>query len=376
MDSNLMTHKETMENQFRDFIESEGRAKSTAQDYASKLFSYKWRTRANQELFKSLPELYRQSEEIGHAAASSLFKEIYEQKYTNYDIANSDEYSDEERLSAAKRANTADNYVTYLNWYDRWARHQASCQSLQIVPQKTFSSACNYARKSKPIISGSFFRDKIVKLRLETQDRVFKNVNRWDGKHHLYFPISMIKKILGGRSGLKDWEDANIRNTFVYAADSDNTLFRFTLPKVDSFRFTPQDEVFVLVSGNEYRLMSNDGVIFKPLKGRFTSDISIGHIPPISVVVSDLESQHYSSLPALEELTDFIDSYFNNIGKNNIKQSDLRSNGSKIAASRSWPSSFKDMLRADLKHLERIYELQGLTDNVRQGGTNRKNNNY
>ena len=298
-------------------------------------------------------------------------------KYGYYHSSNLKSRSKKQKNVAAKKGNTADNLIPHFNKFWEYITNMAHNTGTVVVNNQTIERITQRIEEFK----NDTEKDQkafVRKLRnsLESQDRVYKDVICPSGnKRTIAFPITLIKTILGGRLGLKEWEDSILGKLKIMIDNKGNYL---KIEDIESVRIIPKKKTIIKNRNNkkDYTLRSRADINSAPKKlqaGDF-SDISIGHMPALSDVIRDLESNQLNPLPGIERLTQIIEQYCNTNGKT-LAAELLRKEYKKIySANSSSCSSLAKQLIDDLKLLDskEEYELQSKVENIIMGGSNRK----
>ena len=366
---------------FKDWLIQKGKQKETAAVYSSTV--YKWSERLPKELkpgFDNLPSIFSGDEVLGNDVSTALIAAVHEKKYACQKGSKSAQ-SKKKRVIAAKAGNTADNIVTFVNQYIKYSK-EISKNISEVIEEN--STLRKYIKDRKEKLTKNSQRLKIKMLSsLTTQDRAYKDIERWDGKKYITFPICLISKILHDKNGFKDWKKEVYESIKVFIGP-DKEKDYCMISTIESMRIEPYKRVIIVKTGSqkEYSLRTREDEKSKLhiLKVAEFADISIGHMPPISEVFVDLEKCQNTSLPAIEELSDVIHKYFDkyNIEFNSINVGNATNMKNVLD---SCPGlrceDFQSKLLKDLNtiHKSEKYELQGRSENSSMGGINRKSVN-
>lgn len=360
--------------EFREWLINKGKAESTADDYHRRVFA--WADKLEDSIkfaFLNLRAIFGSNQKMGESISAMLIAKVHEKKYAYYKEAKSGT-SKKKRQKAAKSGNTTDNMVAFVNQYIKYCKECGKSVSLDYDKMKTLTSmVCQW--QSKLTKNKRDIKTKIISS-LISQDRAYTSIERWDRKKILAFPITLINKIMSDNEGYNQWKENVYESVLVYTSKNSTGI---PISYVKSMRIEPYKRVLVEVGEKEYYLKTrkDTDTPFKILKVAKFADISIGHMPPISQVLSELEAEELKSLPAIERLSDLINEYFTqnniafvkgNVGNTQLMDAIYRSNEN------VWNDEFKHLLLNDLEniHNSEKYELQGTSENSSMGGINRK----
>lgn len=373
MEVKIENNSGILPSQFETWLRQKGKAESTAADYCKRVFSWANNLESLMKFaFFNLNAIYANDQELGESVSSWLIALVHKNKYAYYKEAQKGT-SKKKRQKAAKAGNTTDNMVTFVNQYIKFCKESiVACNLLDFDRKEELSV---YVKKWRAQLTKNpqEIKRKII-TSLTSQDRAYRSIKRWDGKKELAFPITLISKILSRNRAYQQWKDNVFNEIKVYTNRNSEPI---PIANVKSMTIEPYKRIVVEVSNKKYYLKTRKDTDspLKILKVAEFGEISIGHMPPISEVLMNLETDRCTSLPAIEKLSDIISSYFkqNNIDfvQKNVQNGQLMK---AIYKDTVWDDEFKELLLADMAkiHSREKYELQGKAENSSMGGINRK----
>ena len=336
--------------------------------YADSLNVWCSRSSLRAQMINDLLNIYSWNVQKGEDIMKALVGIARQTKYKAYSSASKSYGSKKSKLSASKKANTADNVISHLNKYFEYIKQSHTLIASLSPSQRTVVE--EFISKYLPVKNQHEFSNKL-RSSLETQDRFFQNGKTVKG-YIASFPITLIRKILGGRNGIKAWEQNIIDKTEIHT--SFNGLYH--IDDIVSVRIEPWNVILRLKTKKgktvERKLQSRKDVSspFKPFRAFEFRHITIGHMPPISQVYIDL-MKNGLSLPAIAELSDLIGQYFTS-NKIAIDAKNLKKEADAIVKlyASNWTVKFKQQLLDDLYLIDKnqSYELQQGDQNSSMGG--------
>lgn len=346
--------------------------------YAENL--YRWsKTFSNGRLIDLLLKVRKTDIDLYEKVKAVFMSKALEEKYKHYNQTNNKSGSRKSRIKAGKRANTSDNLVSHLNKFFEYIESDAHILSSHGLSNsdRVYIDSCIGKYEKKTFKSKGDF---IAKLRssLESQDRVYNNMaQKGSDSTIMTFPITLIREIVGGRSGLKVWEDEIIfKELKIYTNEGEKSVGDIVDVTIIPYK---KSIITINVGNNKTKrctLLSrkDENATAKTLKAGEFGDISIGHMPPLSEVIRDLVKNQDNPLPGIKALTDIIITYCNETGQD-LGQDILRKQSKQIYSQHvAECNALKKQLLEDLKtiHNKEEYELQSTRENIQMGGSNRE----